>query len=175
MTIVVCPLSRVSETIAAHAPARVISLLDPDTPFPETGAAYDGRHLRVSMHDITRVEEGWIAPGEGHIETLLHFLREWEPEAPLLVHCYAGISRSTATAFVAACLHNPQASEREIAAALRSASPTATPNRRIVSLADAALARKGRMTAAIDAIGRGSPAWPQIEAAEPFAIPSRFR
>jgi predicted protein tyrosine phosphatase len=39
--------------------------------------------------------------------------------------------------------------------ALRSASPTATPNARIVSLADRLLGRDGRMVAAIETIGRG--------------------
>jgi predicted protein tyrosine phosphatase len=71
------------------------------------------------------------------------------------MHCYAGISRSTAGAYVAACLLNPQREEHAIAQELRRASPTATPNPRIVALADRALGRDGRMSAAIDRIGRG--------------------
>ena len=66
-----------------------------------------------------------------------------------MVHCYAGISRSTAGAFVTACALNPQRDEMTIARALRDASPTATPNIRIVSLADRMLGRDGRMVAAI--------------------------
>jgi hypothetical protein len=58
----------------------------------------------------------------------------------------------------------------EIASALRAASPTAWPNTRIVAFADELLARKGRMSEAIEAIGPGAPA---LEA-EPFAIPARF-
>jgi predicted protein tyrosine phosphatase len=71
------------------------------------------------------------------------------------VHCYAGISRSTAAAYVTACALNPGRDERKIAQCLRLASPTATPNIRIVALGDKALARSGRMTAAIQAIGQG--------------------
>ena len=50
---------------------------------------------------------------------------------------------------------NPKRDEASIAQALRRASPTATPNIRIVSLADRLLGRDGRMVAAIETIGRG--------------------
>ncbi|MGH7246599.1 MAG: tyrosine phosphatase family protein, partial [Pseudomonadota bacterium] len=70
-------------------------------------------------------------------------------------HCYMGISRSTASAFVSVCALNPQRDEQNIARALRHASPTATPNIRIVALADRLLGRQGRMIAAIESIGRG--------------------
>jgi predicted protein tyrosine phosphatase len=72
-----------------------------------------------------------------------------------VVHCYAGISRSTASAFASVCALNPHRDEESIAQALRRASPTATPNIRIVSLADQLLGRGGRMVAAIETIGRG--------------------
>ncbi len=66
-----------------------------------------------------------------------------------------GISRSTASAYAAVCALNPERDENSIAQALRHASPTATPNIRIVSLADQFLGRDGRMIAAIETIGRG--------------------
>jgi predicted protein tyrosine phosphatase len=67
-------------------------------------------------------------------------------------------------------MHNPGADEEEIALAIRDASPTASPNRRIVALADAALGRGGRMTDAIESIGRGMIS----DEATPFSIPSSF-
>jgi predicted protein tyrosine phosphatase len=151
----------------------VISLLDPETPFPDAGPAYAQRHLRVHVHDITHESDGWITPSANHVETLLDFIRGWDRADPILIHCYAGISRSTATAFITACVHNPEASERVIAQALREASPSATPNMRIVALADEALGRKGRMLRAIEAIGRGS-TWIEIGEAEPFSLPSVY-
>jgi predicted protein tyrosine phosphatase len=171
VTILVCPLSRVSEQIRAHRPSRVISLLDPDTGFPETG--YGVRHLRVSMHDIVGDAPGWVAPNPAHIETLLGFIAGWDARAPLLVHCYAGISRSTATAFVAACVRNPAVDERVIAEKLRAASVHARPNERMIEIADALLGRNGRMTAAIEDTGRALP-WIELQENEPFAIPSDF-
>ena len=83
-------------------------------------------------------------------------MRGWDRRAPLVVHCYMGISRSTASAFASVCALNPHRDEGSIARALRRASPTATPNIRIVSLADRLLGREGRMVAAIETIGRGT-------------------
>ena len=60
----------------------------------------------------------------------------------MLIHCFAGVSRSTAAAFIAACALAPNRDEATIARALRAASPTATPNARLVALADAALGRR---------------------------------
>jgi predicted protein tyrosine phosphatase len=71
----------------------------------------------------------------------------------MVVHCWAGISRSTASAFAIACARNPQADELGIALAMRRASPSAFPNRRIVALADDILDRRGRMLEAVEAMG----------------------
>ena len=88
----------------------------------------------------------------------------------MLIHCWAGISRSTASAFITACVHNPNADEEEIALAIRSASPTASPNPRLVGYADALLGRGGRMSKAVEAIGRGAVS----DEAQTFSIPSIF-
>jgi predicted protein tyrosine phosphatase len=170
MAIVVCPLSQVRRQISARGPSHVVSLLDPHTPFPE---AFDRRHLKVGVHDITEDMQGWTAPGRNHLSDILDFIGTWEREAPILIHCYAGISRSTATAFVTACVHNPAADEEEIAWTLRRASAIAWPNRRIVALADAELGRGGRMVRAIEAIGQGV-SWEEAGENTPFEIPSRF-
>jgi predicted protein tyrosine phosphatase len=76
----------------------------------------------------------------------------------MVMHCFAGISRSTGAAFVAACALNPKRDEEEIARAIRKASRTAQPNARIVSIADRLLKRDGRMVRAIESIGPGEAA-----------------
>ena len=86
----------------------------------------------------------------------------------MVVHCWAGISRSTAAAYTALCAINPYASEELIARRLREASPTAFPNRLIVRLADTALGRNGRMIRAVESIGRGVVA----SEAVPFSLPA---
>ena len=99
--------------------------------------------------------DGYTLPAEDHVAELIRFMRAWDRAAPLVMHCYAGISRSTAGAFVSVCALNPELDEAELAGELRRRSPTATPNIRIVSIADRMLGRRGRMIAAIEGIGRG--------------------
>jgi len=170
MRIWVSSLARVVEVAEREAPGRAVSLLSPGDVFPEIACVTPDAHHRVHLHDIREEMDGYEAPGRAHVANLIGFLEDWEAEAPLLVHCWAGISRSTATAFIAACIANPDAEEAAIALALRDASPTAFPNTRIVAFADDLMGRRGRMTAAVDGMGRGVPA----EEAEPFFIPARF-
>jgi predicted protein tyrosine phosphatase len=93
------------------------------------------------------------------VTRLLVFTRAWDRQRPLVIHCWAGVSRSTAAAYITACLFAPARDEFDIADALRVASPTATPNARLVAIADRMLGRGGRMVSAIAAIGRGQDAF----------------
>lgn len=169
MKIWVSPLSEVHNVVAKARPERVVSLLG-TTPFPEIEGYAPDRHHRVNVDDVREAREGWITPGADHVSGIIAFLKGWRPDTPLLVHCWAGISRSTATAFIAARLHNPEADEDVIAREIRRASPTAWPNNRIVAHADKLLGRCGRMVEAIEALGPGDFA----EEASPFFIPARF-
>lgn len=76
-----------------------------------------------------------------------------------MIHCWAGISRSTAAAYISASVLNPSLDEEELATRLRDAAPSATPNPRIIALADKLLNRDGRMIKSIAAIGRGADAF----------------
>jgi predicted protein tyrosine phosphatase len=111
-----------------------------------------GGHLRLIMNDIDHPAEGLIAPEATHVHQLIDFLRSWDQESPLLIHCHAGISRSPAAVFIALCLLRPDVGEHELAQRLRAASAAAKPNRLLVRLADEILGRDGRMVAACAAL-----------------------
>lgn len=152
--IVVCPQSRLAGTLASCGARSVVTLLAADQRSglpPMPGAA----RLLLDVSDIAAARPGYALAGEGHVAELIAFARAWDRRAPLLIHCYAGVSRSTAAAYAAACALDPGRDEADLAAALRRASPSATPNPRLVALADAALGRSGRMVEAVRAIGRG--------------------
>jgi predicted protein tyrosine phosphatase len=151
----VCSLSRLRETVEDTGARHVVSLIGDEARVDRPTAIVPENHLWLRLHDISAPLDGYIMPDEPHIADLLNFVRGWDRRAPLVVHCYAGISRSTASAFASVCALNPHRDEESIAQALRRASPTATPNIRIVSLADRLLGRDGRMVAAIETIGRG--------------------
>jgi predicted protein tyrosine phosphatase len=153
-SIIVCPLSKVEQMVATYAPERVVSLLDPDFGFPDFGPAYEGRHLQLHFHDAHEEGIGQLVPRPDQVEQLLGFLKSWRRSSPLLIHCRAGIGRSTAAAFIAACLHQPEADELTIALELRRVSPLARPNEVLIQIADAVMRRHGRMAAAIRETGR---------------------
>jgi predicted protein tyrosine phosphatase len=170
--IVVCSLSRLQETVEKSRARHVVTLVrDEELVRPEReGLNRRGikpeDHLWLAMDDIADEVDGMVAPSEEHVARLISFLDRWDRKLPMVVHCYAGISRSTAAAFVAACSLSPARDEAEIAARIRAASPTAYPNRRLVALADRRLGRKGRMSAAIEKMGFGTGAFE----AEPFRL-----
>src|SRR5271168_1738982 len=151
----VCPLARLAETVEDTGARHVVSLIGDEARLERPTGIAPENHLWLRLHDISTPLDGYIIPGEEHVAELLEFVRDWDRQAPLVVLCYAGISRSTASAYASVCALNPHRDEASIAQALRRASPTATPNIRIVSLADRLLGRDGRMIAAIETIGRG--------------------
>ena len=162
----VCSLARLHEIVEDTGARHVVSLIGDEGNVVRPHAVAPENHLWLRLHDISAPLDGYIMPGEQHVADLIRFVRGWDRRSPLVVHCYMGISRSTASAYASVCALNPQRDELGIAQALRRASPTATPNIRIVSLADRLLGRDGRMVAAIETIGRGCLA----EEAAPFRL-----
>lgn len=166
-TLHVSSLARLHGTVAKVGASHVVTLINANTVVERPPGIAPDRHLFLGMSDIVATMDGHILPAEDHVQRFLDFVRAWDRQAPIVIHCWAGISRSTAGAFIAACALGPQREEDDIAQALRAASPSATPNARLVAIADAVLGRNGRMTAAITRIGRGADAF---EGA-PFALP----
>ncbi|MER9894513.1 tyrosine phosphatase family protein [Mesorhizobium sp. M0119] len=162
----VCSLSKVEETVTKTGAERLLSLLAAGTEVMRPASITRENHLHLVMHDIAVAQEGMTMPGEEHVLNLLDFARQWDRSRPLVVHCYAGISRSTASAYIIAAALAPKRDEAELAETLRALSPTATPNPRLIAIADALLERNGRMSRAIEAIGRGAEAFEGT----PFAL-----
>jgi predicted protein tyrosine phosphatase len=155
LTLIICGLSEVERVIAQRAPSHLITLLDPSSMIATPAGLAAERHLRVSVNDIAEVLDGLVAPSESVVAEIIAFARGWDETAPMLVHCWAGISRSTAAAFAIACERSVPGKEAQIARTMRAAAPHAYPNRRIVALADDLLGRQGRMVDAVEAIGFG--------------------
>lgn len=154
--IYVCPLSKVDETVTRIGAERLISLLSAGTEMTRPSAIRAENHLLMNMHDISAEQEGMTLPGEVHIRQLLDFAGAWDRSRPLAINCWAGVSRSTASAYIIAAALDPSRDEAELAMLLRRLSPTATPNPRLIAVADQILRRDGRMVSAIAAIGRGA-------------------
>jgi predicted protein tyrosine phosphatase len=118
-----------------------------------------GCHLTLRFNDIVAPTAGLVLPDESLIQSILSFAEDWRGERPLFVHCFAGVSRSTAAAYIIACRYMPEGEEENLATKLREAAPFATPNALMVALADKVLGRRGRMVEAVRGIGRGADAF----------------
>ena len=162
----VCSLAALPDTVKAVGASHILTVMANVAQVQRPDSVLPAHHLKVQMDDITEQMDGFVVPSDSHIEQVLNFVRGWDRNAPLVVHCYAGISRSTASAFAAACALNPHRDEIAIARQIRAASPIASPNRLIVSLADKALGREGRMLRALDEMGPGS----MVAQGRPFRI-----
>ncbi len=155
----VCPLSKLLQTAADSGARHVVTLISEGTPVPRPSTVAAENHLTLSFHDITEAMDDMTLPGEAHVAQFLEFFHNWDRRAPVIVHCWAGVSRSTAGALAALCALRPEVPEHVIAEVIRRKSPEATPNRRFVELADHLLSRNGRMVDAVKAIGRGQSAF----------------
>jgi len=134
---------------------HILSLLGiegaPDTPLGIDPA----RHLHIEVDDYPASFAGDIVPTMEHVTELLDFATAWDRQGPMLVHCYAGVSRSTAAALIILCQYNP-GREMEAALALRWAAPHAKPNLRMIAIADQLLKCDGNLIDAVEAMGPGS-------------------
>ena len=171
MKIIISSLADMPALVKRARPSHMISLLDPDSMVDTPRALHPERHLKVGINVIWEPAVGLIHPTAEVVDDILRFGRTWEPLDPMLVHCWAGISRSSATAFILACERCPDTSERTVAEHLRKASAAATPNPLMVQLADDMLGRGGRMVDAVRAIGPGTMLYPN----PPYELAVRFR
>jgi predicted protein tyrosine phosphatase len=154
--ILVTPLSAIEETIRIYRPSHLVTLLSPEHMIDTPDGISPERHLRLSVNDVSDINDADMPPNAQHIERLLEFGRGWSAEAPILVHCWAGISRSTAAAYTLLCDRLRPGSEASIAQYLRKRAPHACPNSLMIRLADAMLERNGRMIQAVENMGRGT-------------------
>lgn len=165
--IVVFPLAELQAVVAEHGALDLVTLINAETEVLRPETILPDRHLFLGFNDIDTPVEGLTAPTVEHLDAFLDFARRWDRHKPLAIHCWAGISRSTAAAYIAAIAINPSLDEVALANELRRRAPSATPNRRLIALADEKLGRGGRMIEAISGIGRGEEAF----SGTPFVLP----
>jgi len=167
--LVVSPLARLADVALLHGPRDMITLINAGTPVVRPDCIHAERHLFLGFNDIIEAQAGLTPPSEEHVVQFVSFARSWNRAAPLLIHCFAGISRSTAAAYIIALALEPDQSEVQLARELRRRAPSATPNIRLITVADGILNRNGRMIDAIRGIGRGEDAFEGT----PFVLPIR--
>jgi predicted protein tyrosine phosphatase len=151
--IYVCNLIEMPEHVEALGVSHLVSLVAPNEQPPTPSGIAGHRHHRVEIHDISEPLDGHVLPTPEHVAGLIEFMRAWpQHEAPILIHCVAGISRSMAAALITLAVKAP-GRELEAARHVRNAAPHAYPNRRMIAVADQMLGCHGRLIDAREAMG----------------------
>ncbi len=161
--VTICGIPELGEHGAAGV-THVLSILDPEWPDPPAFAVFaPHRRLALRFHDVIEPMPDRLAPSRADVERLLEFGRELpefarKPNEPigrhLLVHCHAGVSRSTAAAALILAQAYPDRPARAALDAVARMRPRAWPNLRILEFGDALLGRNGEIVAAASAIYR---------------------
>jgi predicted protein tyrosine phosphatase len=154
--LLVGPATAVERLLANESVDHVLTLISPDA---DSAPLMTTPRTLLRFNDIVEDRPGLVAPTASTIATILALAETPPRDATLLIHCHAGVSRSTAAAYILASATRPAGEEGVLAEFLRAACPEATPNALMVALADDALGRGGAMRRAISDIGRGADAF----------------
>lgn len=169
-SIAVAPMRRLDEVIAATGARSIVSLVNAHL-MPATPAGIAAQsHLRLAVSDARNERGSSDDSLREAVDRLVSFASDWQRDAPLLIHCFSGLNRSTAAAYIVLAALNPDIPEALAAYRLRAASDTAAPHRGLVGVADKILERQGKLLASVELIGPGAPA----AEGRPFSIPAAF-
>jgi predicted protein tyrosine phosphatase len=154
--ITVCGIDELHGYCAAGA-SHVLSILDPKRPVPEAfGIFGEHKKLELRFDDIIDETEGKRQPNLEDVERILEFGRDLlnKPgsDPHLLVHCHAGISRSTASMALLIAQAMPQLPASDVMAMVHNIREKAWPNLRLIELGDARLQRGGSLVRAAYAL-----------------------
>jgi len=141
--------------LAFHATSpvtHVLSILDPTEPDPLAFEAFPPHErLTLRFDDILDPAPGYVPPSPQHVEQLLVFGRDIGPAglSTLLIHCHAGVSRSTASAAALLLQAFPDTDPDAIFAHIGRVRPQAWPNSRMVAFTDEQLSLRGAASNAL--------------------------
>ncbi len=141
------------EKLAGAAFTRVISICDADLKAERGFEAQLRRQFPAAAFHFSYFDDVEYAKPEGpdrnHVYRILLFSQGFTLEDRILIHCRAGISRSTAIACAIACQHLPLGEEKQAVEQIRSIRSLMMPNFLIIRLADEILQRQGKLIAAV--------------------------
>jgi predicted protein tyrosine phosphatase len=150
-------LPRVRDVAAEWRATHVVSLIDPELPDHLVPVIGRGEHI------VARLRDQETAAFTSHFPDLIVSLFETvrpaveRPDSRILVHCHAGISRSTAFALCLMAHRLGPGREEDAFAAFLQIVNKPWPNRRIVEIIDGHLGRRGALLAPLDELRQRHP------------------
>jgi len=152
----VCGIDEIDK-FAGNNVTHLISIDDPGAP-TETPEWFRGIHWHLVFQDVETVKQAKqfraLGPTIHDVKQIIEFgetclTASKTKRVHLLIHCMAGVSRSTAAAFAILCMIHGKGSEPESLEHLLAIRPDALPNRLVVKYADQLLGRDGKMLEAL--------------------------
>jgi predicted protein tyrosine phosphatase len=140
MEIIVCSRKKASLHVARNNNCNIISIVDCGYPHPEF--VDFNRRLRLRFDDIDTPHD--MGPSVAHVREIISFAHAID-ERPLIVHCKAGISRSSAAAFIVYAVKFGPAGIRDH---FRPMLGLIYPNAEMLRLADGMIGNDGALIAA---------------------------
>lgn len=149
-TIAVCGEEEVPEYHEAEI-TDILTCVSPERPVLRPNWPTLRNHLIVRCDDVEEPIEHYVCPTEEHVKQMIQFGREALQRSErgstvrLLVHCAAGISRSTAATLLILAMKLGKGAEAAAMHHLTSIRPICRPNAVIVNHGDRLLEREGRL------------------------------
>lgn len=145
----VCSKSQVYERVKKIDATHLITMLDPDDHMYKPVSIKQENHLFLKFED-EESDEHLLAPTMLHCQRILDFGEKLPDDAITVVHCFAGISRSTAAALA---LHVQRHHDIDAARAwLAKDRPQAMPNMLMAQHFDKLLGMNGKFLQLCDQI-----------------------
>lgn len=142
------------EEIGGHCDSgvsHVLSILDPGWPAPEFGSYGEHARLELRFNDVIESDAPGEPPTTDHVKRVLEFGAGLRDGDHLLVHCHAGVSRSTAAVTLILANARPEQPAHEVMTEVVRIRKPAWPNLRMIELGDRMLGRNGELVAAAHA------------------------
>jgi predicted protein tyrosine phosphatase len=165
-------LPRAAEVAVQWHATHVISLLDPGIGDEHVPV------IRGAEHVVARLRDQENLLDTGHFPDLVESLFETirpaveSPRSRILVHCHAGVSRSTAFAYAMIAHRAGPGLEEQAFGAFLSIVNKPWPNRRIIEILDERWGRDGALLKPLDAMRERYPG--RIRAFDKFNIKRKF-
>lgn len=123
---------------------HTVSLIDPKA---ESSIVKSDDRLVLALSDVNMVNASRTPPRPGHVAKVFEFTKDLQPTDRVLVHCHAGVSRSTAMAIGILCQHGMRPADA--LKRVQSVRPQLWPNTLIIGYIDEILDLKGELLSVV--------------------------
>lgn len=151
----VCGKSEVKKTVKRFGATHLLSTLDPGMRVFRPPRIDPANHLQLWFMDEEDPSK-WEAPTIEHARTILDWSSKLPPDARVVVHCFAGACRSTATAIAIWLQHNGTDKLAEVEQWIKEDRPQACPNLLLAAHFDELLGLNGALVPLCEKIGAES-------------------